>query len=289
MTRLERNMQLYNILRILEDAYEDGDFTEFVTLLAEDCVYESMWVLEPLRGREAVTNHLLGKGKSIQKSGAYPRCWIEEFVGSMNPISNANINLNGEKKYGTVALAYESGKFCLMLEQELDGKTNEMLIDLKLTESGLVSRMDLCMPELFNTTGLCPHVVFLPANGDEENKDALIRIGYDYFNELYLFLGLADQDFDEYDDLVIPMENWERMLQWWEEFVEAKDYDTIYEKMAGIDYNNWSVANKFAHHRLGWSGERLWNERHIHADKLEGLLEWTQKYCGYESIHTYGF
>ena len=79
------------------------------------------------------------------------------------------------------------------------------------------------------------------------------------------------------------------MLQWWKEFVEAKDYDTIYEKMAGIDYNNWSVANKFAHHRLGWSGERLWNERHIHADKLEGLLEWTQKYCGYESIHTYGF
>jgi hypothetical protein len=282
-------MQLYNVLRILEDAYEDGDFTEFVTLLAEDCVYESMWVLEPLRGREAVTNHLLGKGKSIQQSGAYPRCWIEEFVGNMNPIPNVDISLNGEKKYGTVALAYESGKFCLMLKQELDGKTNEMLIDLKLTESGMVSRMDLCMPELFNTTGLCPHVEFLPANGDEENKDALIRIGYGYFNELYLFLGLADQDFDEYDDLVIPMENWERMLQWWKEFVEAKDYDTIYEKMAGIDYNNWSVANKFAHHRLGWSGERLWNERQIHADKLAGLLEWTQKYCGYESIHTYGF
>lgn len=282
-------MQLYNVLCILEDAYEDGDFTEFVTLLAEDCIYESMWVLEPLCGRDAVTNHLLGKGKSIQRSGAYPRCWIEEFVGSMNPISNADISLNGEKKYGTVALAYEPGKFCLMLEQKLDGKTNEMLIDLKLTEDGMVSRMDLCMPELFNTTGLCPHVVFLPANGDEENKDALIRIGYDYFNELYLFLGLADQDFDEYGDLEIPMESWERMLQWWKEFVEAKDYDTIYEKMAGIDYDNWSVANKFAHHRLGWSGEGLWNERHIHADKLAGLLEWTQKYCDYESIHTYGF
>lgn len=289
MTRLERNMQLYNILRILEDSYEDGDFTEFVTLLAEDCVYESMWVLEPLCGREAVTNHLLEKGKSIQRSGAYPRCRIEEFVGSMNPISKANISLNGEKKYGTVALAYESGKFCLMLEQKLDGKTNEMLIDLKLTEDGMVSRMDLCMPELFNTIGLCPHVVFLPANGDEEIEEALIRVGYDYFDELCLFLGLAGQDFDEYDDLVIPMENWERMLQWWKEFVEAKDYDTIYEKMAGIDYDNWSVANEFAHHRLGWSGERLWNERHIHADKVEGLLEWTRKYSRYESIHTYGF
>lgn len=289
MTRLEKNTRLYNILRILEDAYEDGDFTEFVTLLTEDCVYESMWVLEPLRGREAVANHLLGKGKSIQRSGAYPRCWIEEFVGSMNPISNANISLNGEQKCGTVALTYEPGKCCLMLKQELDGKANKMLVDLKLTEDGMVRRMDLCMPELFNTTGLCPHVELLPANGDEENKEALIRIGYGYFNELYLFLGLADQDFDEYDDLVIPMENWERMLLWWKEFVEAKDYDAIYEKMAGIDYGNWSVANEFAHHQLGQGGERLWNERQIHADKLEGLLKWTRKYRGYESIHTYGF
>jgi hypothetical protein len=124
-------MQLYNVLRILEDAYEDGDFTEFVTLLAEDCVYESMWVLEPLCGREAVTNHLLGKGKSIQRSSAYPRCWIEEFVGNMNPISNAKISLNGEKKYGTVALAYESGKFCLMLKQEFYLKLCPLTSSLK--------------------------------------------------------------------------------------------------------------------------------------------------------------
>ena len=62
MTRLERNTQLYNVLRVLETAYEKGDFTEFVDLLAEDCVYESMWVLEPLCGREAVSRHLLGKG-----------------------------------------------------------------------------------------------------------------------------------------------------------------------------------------------------------------------------------
>jgi len=289
VTRLERNMQLYNVLGILEDAYEEGDFAEFVPLLAEDCVYESMWVLEPLCGREAVANHLLEKGNSIRRSGAFPCCWIAETVGNMNPLPESNININGEKKYGTVALAYEAGKFCLMLEQELDGKTNGMLIDLKLTEDGKVSRMDLCMPELFNTSGMRPHVILLPANGEDENKDALIRIGYDYCDELYLFLDLADQDFDMYGDLVIPMAKWERMLQWWKEFVEAKDYDTIYEKMAGIDYENWSVANKFAHHRLGWSGASLWNKRHIHAEKLEGLLEWTRKYCGYESIHSYGF
>lgn len=289
MTRLERNTQLYNVLCILEDAYEKGDFAEFIPLLAEDCVYESMWVLEPLCGQEAVANHLLRKGNSIRNAGAFPCCWIVETVGNMNPLPEVNINMNGEKKFGTVALAYEAGKFCLMLEQKLDGKTNGMLIDLKLTEDGKVSRMDLCMPELFNTGGMCPHVIFLPANGEEENEEALIRIGYDYFNELHLFLGLADQDFDQYDDLVIPMDKWEHMLQWWKEFAEATDYDTIYEKMAGVDYENWTIANEFANHRLGWSGVDLWKKRHIHADKLEGLLEWTRKYSGYESIHSYGF
>ena len=290
MTRLERNMQLYNILRILEDAYEDGDFTEFVTLLAEDCVYESMWVLEPLYGREAIANHLLGKGKSIRRSGAYPHCWIAEFVGSMNPVSNANISLNGEKKYGTVALAYEPGKFCLMLEQELDGKTNEMLIDLKLTEDGKVSRMDLCMPELFNRNGMCPHVVFLPANGEEENEGALVRISDGYFSELYLFLGMAEEEFDEYSDLVIPMENWVKALGFWKDFVEATDYDAFVEKAAGIDYEKWSVSNKFVIERLGWNGTSLWKRRRENAIMLAGLLEWTQKYMNsHDCIRTYGY
>ena len=289
MTRLERYSQLYDVLCVLEGAYEEGDFSEFVQLLTEDCVYESMWVLEPLCGREAVTNHLMGKGNSIRRSGAFPKAWIVELVGNINPIHEADININGEKKYGSVALAYEAGKYCLMLEQELQGKTNKMLIDLKLNEDGKISRLDLCMPELFNTTGLCPNVVFLPANGDEENEDALIRIGFGYFNELHLFLGLADQNFGEYDDLVIPMEKWKRMLHWWKAFAEAEDYDTIWEKMAGVDYENWTVDNKYVLNRLSWGGVHLWNERKNHADKLEGLLEWTQKYCDYESIHTYGF
>ena len=74
MTRLERNAQLYDVLRVLEAAYEEGNFTEFVSLLTEDCVYESMWVLEPLCGREAVSRHLLGKGKSIKESETFPSC-----------------------------------------------------------------------------------------------------------------------------------------------------------------------------------------------------------------------
>ena len=236
MTRLERNAQLYNVLRVLETAYEKGDFTEFVDLLTEDCVYESMWVLEPLCGREVVSRHLLGKGKSIKESETFPSCWIVELVGTMNPLPESDIIVNGEKKRATLALAYEAGKFCLMMEQELNGETNQVLVDLKLTEEGRVSRMDLCMPELFNRNGMCPHVIFLPAKGEEENEGALVRISDGYFSELYLFFDLAGEEFDEYDNLEIPMEKWEYILSCWKDFVDAPNYDAFVEKVAGIDY-----------------------------------------------------
>ncbi len=290
MTRLETNAQLYNVLRVLETAYEQGDFTEFVSLLTEDCVYESMRVLEPLCGREAVSRHLLGKGKSFTESEAFPHCWIVELEGNMNPLPESDINVNGELKHGTIALAYEAGKFCLMMRQELDGETNEVLVDLKLTEDGKVSRMDLCMPELFNTNSMCPHVIALPANGEEENEDALIRISESYFSELYLFLGMAGEQFDEYGDLVIPMENWVKALGFWKDLVKAKDYDAFIEKAAGIDYENWTVSDQFVLDRLGWSGVWLWKSRKDHAFMLKGLLEWTQKYKdSHDCIRTYGY
>ena len=290
MTRLERNTQLYNVLRVLETAYEKGNFTEFVDLLTEDCIYESMWALEPLYGRDAVSRHLLGKGKSIKESETFPSCWIAELVGNMNPLPESDIIVNGEKKRATLALAYEAGKFCLMMEQKLDGNTNQVLVDLKLTEDGKVSRMDLCMPELFNRNGMCPHVVFLPANGEEENEDALIRISGGYFSELYLFFDLAGEEFDEYDDLVIPMEKWEYALSCWKDFVEAPNYDTFVEKVAGIDYENWFVGDKEILSRLGYSGVSLWKRRKENAAMLEGLLEWTQKYKdSHDCIRTYGY
>lgn len=290
MTRLERNTQLYNVLRILETAYEKGDFAEFVSLLTEDCVYESMWVLEPLCGREAVSRHLLGKGKSIRESETFPSCWIVELAGNMNPLPESDVIVNGENKRARIALAYEAGKFCLMMSQELNGETNEVLVDLKLTEDGKVSRMDLCMPELFNQNGMCPHVVFLPANGEEENEDALIRISDAYFSELYLFFDLAGEEFDEYDDLVIPMEKWEYILSRWKDFVNAPNYDAFVEKAAGIDYEKWSVANKSVIERLGWNGTSLWKRRRENAIMLEGLLEWTEKYRNsYDCVRTYGF
>lgn len=278
MTRLERNVQLFWILRDLLSAYEDGDFTEFVSLLAEDCVYTSMWVLESLCGRDAVANHLLKKGASIRESASYPSGRIVELVGNMNPVSDTELVVNGEKKNGSVALMYEPGKYCLMLEQELDGKTNQTLVDLKLDSEGKVQRIDLCMPELFRTRAMYDWINLRFAKKDEEHEADEVMVGKTYLTELYLFFGLAGIYFDEYADQYIPMEKWDKMLEHWKQFIAATDYDATYEQLAGVDYDDWTVGDKAANRRLKQNGAYLWKERKNRAVMLADLIEWTERY-----------
>lgn len=285
MTRLEKNSQLFWVLYDLRSAYEDGDFTEFVKFLAEDCVYESMWVLESLRGRDAVANHLLNKGAAICESASYPSGRIVELVGNMNPVSDTELVVNGEKKNGSVALMYEPGKYCLMMEQELDGKINQTLVDLKLDSEGKVSRIDLCMPELFRTKAMYDWINLRFAKKDEEHESDEVLVGKTYLTELYLFFGLAGVYFDEYADQYIPLEKWDKMLGFWKKFVDATDYDAIYEQFAGVDYNAWTVADKNANRRLRQNGDRLWKERKNNAVMLADLMEWTERYRGeYDGI-----
>ncbi|MGI6029156.1 MAG: hypothetical protein ACOX81_07080 [Candidatus Heteroscillospira sp.] len=296
MTRLERNAKLVEVLSDLRDAYRTGDFSQFVRLLSEDCVYESMWVLEPLCGKETVSNHLLRKGDAIKGSNAFPRCWIVELVGSMNPLPKSDIIVNGEKKRASIASAYESGKYCLMMEQRLDDETNGVLIDLKLDDVGRVCRMDLCIPSLFETHSFSTHISIYPSNsGNYEDEDVFdpfdtaIYVSESYFSELYAFFPVVGIEFDEYVDLVIPMDKWKEILTCWEEFVEASSYDVITEKMCGIDYSTWSIANKKAQAQLSWCGVRLWKNRKAHSTMVHDLMEWTQKYQDqFDFIRTIG-
>lgn len=296
MTKLERNAKLVEILGHLSRAYRTGDFSFFVTLLSDDCVYESMWVLDPLRGKEAVSNHLLGKGNSIKESKTFPDCWIVELAGNMKPLPESDVIVNGEKKRAAIALAYEPGKYCLMMEQELNGETNGVLLDLKLNDEGLVCRMDLCIPELFQTRDLDRHISMYPTNTededaevDDDNYDAEIYIGEAYFSELYTFFHVADEEFDEYETLTIPMDKWNKVLAAWDAFSKATDYDAITEELCGIDYTDWSIANKKAHNQLSWCGARIWKERKVNSAMVRNLNEWTHKYQQYAFIRIIGY
>lgn len=290
MTRLERNARLYDVLQIMGTAYENGDFSEFVELLTEDCAYTSMWVLETIQGRKAVSRRLLGKGRAIQKSGCFPECWVVELVGNMNPLPEADVIVNGNKTRASVGLAYEAGKPCLMMRQELGDKDNEVLVDLQLTEEGKVSGIDVCMPELFRTNVASEYIFCLPAKGEEKKPEALIRISENYFTELYTFLGMVETQFDEYEDMVIPMETWMQALNFWKTFAEATEYDAFIESAAGIHYENWAIDNKAVLERLNKRGVLLWKRRKENKAMLDGLLEWTQKYkSSCDCICTVGF
>lgn len=268
MTCLEKTAQLYDILEELDRAYKCGDFSNFIPLLSEECTYESMWVADVLAGREAVANYLLKKGQTIKNTSSYPHCWIVEIIGQ-------------ERKHPDLGL---------FIRQKVDDLTNEALAIVTSTQDGLVSKIHLCIPELFVTRDTEPFIELRPANGDDENEDATVRITDFYFLELSVFLKFSGFTFDEFDDQMIPMDTWIRMLDYWKEFIDVADYDSFAEKYAGIDYASWTVANREVHNILGYDGARIWNRREVNARFQAALQEWTNKYKdSYDSVSTYSY
>ena len=63
-TKLELATLIYKYLEIISDGYEKGDFEPLFPYLAEDCVFESQWVLAPNTGYEAVVSYLTYKGET---------------------------------------------------------------------------------------------------------------------------------------------------------------------------------------------------------------------------------
>jgi len=140
---------LYDYLTILGEAYKTGDYEELFPLLANDCVWESQWRLTPESGKEAVEAYFRKKGSILKETGSFPKYIIVEFIDNINPIKNAGGMLNGQEFSGNIGLLYESGKLAIFAAQQLDDVENGMIIDLSLNEENKISRIDLCMPELF--------------------------------------------------------------------------------------------------------------------------------------------
>ena len=218
--KMEENSRLYDVLSVLEDGYTTGSFEGLFPFLAQDCVMESQWVLTPNTGYEAVTAYFSGKGNTLAKSGNFPHCSIVELLGNCDLVKSASVSLNGGKPdVAALGLMYTPGKLCLEMRQTIDDKENAVIVDVTLNESGLVKRIDLCMPELFKYRGFYTFVDFYPVtdewneeNDDYDNREHLIRISEPYYGYLYLFMNCAGEEFDKYGDLHIPMEKWIKTL-----------------------------------------------------------------------------
>ncbi len=148
-TDASKNPILEKHLSVLAKCYSGGCFDELFPLLADDCVFETQWRLNPDVGKRAVIAYFTGKGQTMRDYNACPVCDLISFVGYSNPIRNADITFESGKYHGTFVLMYEPDKLALRMRQTLDSQTNCVIVDLTLNEQNQISRIDLCMPELF--------------------------------------------------------------------------------------------------------------------------------------------
>lgn len=278
-TKLELAALTYMYLDLIDDGYRKGEFEPLFPYLADDCVLESQWVMTPNVGYDAVVSYLTGKGEALKRTGSYPSCSIQELVGNINTIKDIDINIGGGKKHGSVGLYYPSGELCLLIEQTIDDETNGVILRIKLNEDEKISHIDLCMPKLFQYRDFYTFVSLYPC-ADEETilEGARIRVSESYYSELYLFLGMVGEEFDEYDDLRVPMGKWIEFLEFWKRFCSFETFDEAFEDACGIDYTSYTVKNKNACSILGHSGKNIWENRNNNFHMLDGLIEWTDKY-----------
>jgi len=289
--KLENNNLLFQILRVIEKSYATGDFENLFPYLAEDCVFESQWVLEPNVGYDATVKYLRGKGETLKRTQDFPYGRIVELVGNMNPIKKAKVNVNGEAPSdASIGLFYEPGKLCLLLEQELEKETVSLLIDVQLNDDKKIARIDLCMPELFKYRDFYTYINLCPAKGDSENEEAMVKVSESYYSELYFFLDQVGLEFDEYDDLTFPVDKWLNALELWRKYAKASDFDQVLEEIAGINYAENKIDNPEMAKRLCDRGKTMWIERKNNKSMVDGLIEWTMKYRdSYDYIKTYGW
>lgn len=166
-SRLEENRRLFDVLSALAKGYSTGDFDDLFPFLARDCVMESQWVLIPNTGYDEIVYYYTGKGETFKKTKSFSQCRIVELIGDSNPVRCEKVHLNdGPAKPASVCLIYPPGKLCLLAEQELDGQTNCMIIDVKLNDVGLVKRIDLCMPEFFRYRDFDSSILLFPATDE---------------------------------------------------------------------------------------------------------------------------
>ena len=127
---MKNNNLMLDRLNVIKICYSTGFFESLYPILSDDIVLESQWVFEPCTGRQKVESYFSGKGKTLRLRNCCPQCEIVQLHG------------------------YQEGKLCMYMSQSLADKTNGVIVELSLNEQGLISRIDLCAPELYHFSPL---------------------------------------------------------------------------------------------------------------------------------------
>jgi hypothetical protein len=123
------------------------DPERIIAHLAEDAVYESQNVLEPLRGREAIADYLRGKMATIR---AHPGATVRAELGYVGDQFGRRVSLGFPGQM--------TGRPCVLVAQGASDKP-EALVLLEIG-GGQIRRIDLCSvvpePSRATRTGVYP-------------------------------------------------------------------------------------------------------------------------------------
>ncbi len=112
-----------DLLQILIDCYNRNDFSNVLGVLSKDCSYASQWVFEEMQGSEQISEYLIAKTDTIAKYHAFPTA-----------------------KKARILSPY-FGRECIALYQgDLNNPACIIIIE---SENEKITRIDICMPELF--------------------------------------------------------------------------------------------------------------------------------------------
>ncbi len=284
--KLEIKTIVFNYLNIIADAYESGNFENVFEYLADDCVFESQWVMVPNTGIEEVKDYLISKGETLKRTGYFPDCDIVELLGNHKIVENVDLIVNEENKHGSFSLMYEPGELCLLMKQTIDEKESKTILRLTLNQEYKVSRIDLCMPTLFKYEYFSSNMVIEPSKDGIENNDALIRISKCNCTEFYMFFETVGLFFSEYDDEIIEIDKWIEFLECWRKFTEFQTFDEAFEDILGLDYSNWSSVDEELLKTVSSESYDVWKNSKEYGLVYE-LIEWTEKYkdsCDHISV-----
>lgn len=135
------NRILEERLTLIANCYIKQDFKDLYPYLSNDVAWESNWVMEPRKGYEVVTKYYDDKAIQLKNSG-----WktYHTLVKTLDSYDNPNKS--------NVILAHEVGKLMDYVTQVSNkGVKSDMIIDIKVNDdNGLITRIDICMPSLFN-------------------------------------------------------------------------------------------------------------------------------------------
>lgn len=149
-SKTEENKLLYKVLKEVGRGYETGDFSGFYPYLREDCVLTSHWVLTDLTGYDNIVYYFDGKGETLRRHDCLAHTTVVELVGNTHLLPSNEIGINGATpQSGRVEIYYKSGKYCLLMEQTINGEVIRILVDVKLDDEGMVKQINLCEPAMF--------------------------------------------------------------------------------------------------------------------------------------------